>query len=162
MSDKSNELIVGEFSRRLDERYRLTLPAEFEDVFKPDSGKCVIAKERPGCLSLWGEETWKAKLDARVDLVQQRLKLGDLEQKMPELQRFGRILSTRHRELQLANRSRVLLPEGFREFLAVEAGKEVMVIGAAVCIEIWHPQKWVNYLEGEISEFRTLLDTLSH
>jgi MraZ protein len=81
---------------------------------------------------------------------------------MPELQRFGRILSTRHKELQLAGRSRVSLPEGFREFLAVEPGKEVMVIGAAVCIEIWHPQKWLNYLEGEISEFRTLLDTLSH
>ncbi|MDR1484769.1 MAG: division/cell wall cluster transcriptional repressor MraZ [Planctomycetaceae bacterium] len=156
------EWIVGEYSRKLDERYRLTLPSEFEDVFKPESGKCVIAKERPGCLSLWEEGTWRAKLDERVNLVQAKLRLGDLEQKMPELQRFGRILSTRHRELQLAGRSRVLLPEGFREFLAVEPGKEVMVIGASVCIEIWHPQKWLNYVEEEISEFRTLLDSLSH
>ncbi|MDR2345083.1 MAG: division/cell wall cluster transcriptional repressor MraZ [Planctomycetaceae bacterium] len=158
----TGELIVGEYSRKIDERYRLTLPSEFENVFKPESGKCVIAKERPGCLSLWDEETWKSKLDERVNLVQAKLRLGDLEQKMPELQRLGRILSTRHREVQLAGRSRVLLPEGFREFLAVEPGKDVMVIGAAVCIEIWHPQKWLNYLEGEISEFRTLLDTLSH
>jgi MraZ protein len=158
----AGELIVGEYSRKLDERYRLTLPSEFESVFKPESGKCVIAKERPGCLSLWDEETWKSKLDERVNLVQAKLRLGDLEQKMPELQRLGRILSTRHKELQLAGRSRVLLPEGFREFLAVDSGNDVMVIGAAVCIEIWHPQKWLNYVEGEISEFRSLLDILSH
>ncbi len=159
---ESKPLILGEFSRKLDERFRLTLPGEFEAVFKPESGKCVIAKERPGCLSLWDEETWKNKLDARIDLIQQRLKLGDLEQKMPELQVFGRLLSTRHREINLAGRSRLVLPEGFREFLNVEPGTEVMVVGAAVCIEIWHPQKWIAYIEGEIPEFRNLLDVLSH
>ncbi|MDR2116615.1 MAG: division/cell wall cluster transcriptional repressor MraZ [Planctomycetaceae bacterium] len=156
------QLILGEFSRKLDDRFRLTLPGEFEEVFKPAAGKCVIAKERPGCLSLWDEETWKTKLDARVDLIQQRFKLGDLEQKMPELQILGRLLSTRHREIKLAERGRLVLPEGFREFLAVEPGNEVMVVGAAVCIEIWQPQKWFSYIEGEIPEFRNLLDTLSH
>jgi MraZ protein len=159
---EATQLIAGEFSRKLDDRFRLTLPGEFEEVFNPESGKCVIAKEQPGCLSLWGEETWKNKLDARVDLIQQRLKLGDLEQKMPQLPAFGRLLSTRHREIQLAGRARLVLPEGFREFLAVEPGNEVMVIGAAVCIEIWHPQKWFNYVENEISGYRVLLDTLSH
>ncbi len=159
---ETKPLILGEFSRKLDERFRLTLPGEFEEIFKPESGKCVIAKERPGCLSLWDEETWKNKLDARIDLIQQRLKLGDLEQKMPELQVFGRLLSTRHREINLAGRARLVLPEGFREFLDVEPGKEVMVVGAAVCIEIWHPQKWITYIEGEIPEFRNLLDALSH
>jgi MraZ protein len=156
------QLILGEFSRKLDDRFRLTLPAEFEELFKPTSGKCVIAKERPGCLSLWDEESWKTKLDARVDLIQQRFKIGDLEQKMPELQMLGRLLSTRHREIKLAERGRLVLPEGFREFLAVEPGKEVMVVGAAVCIEIWQPQKWFDYIEGEIPVFRSLLDTLSH
>lgn len=159
---EAQQLILGEFSRKLDDRYRLTLPGELEEIFKPESGKCVIAKERPGCLSLWDEETWKSKLDARVDLIQQRLKLGDLEQKMPELQVLGRLLSTRHREVQLAGRARLLLPEGFREFLDVEPGKEVMVVGAAICIEIWHPRKWFDYIEGQIPDFRSLLDTLSH
>lgn len=159
---EAKQLILGEFSRKLDDRFRLTLPGEFEEMFQPESGKCVIAKERPGCLSLWDEETWKSKLDARIDLIQQRLHLGDLERKMPELQVFGRLLSTRHREIQLAGRARLLLPEGFREFLDVEPGKEVMVVGAAVCIEIWHPKKWIEYIEGEIPEFRNLLDSLSH
>jgi MraZ protein len=62
----------------------------------------------------------------------------------------------------LAGRGRLLIPEGFREFLGVEPGKEVMVIGAAVCIEIWHPEKWINYIEGKMPSFRKLLNTLSH
>lgn len=156
------QLILGEFSRKLDDRYRLTLPSEFAELFQPESGDCVIAKERRGCVSVWDQQVWKSKLDARVELVRSRLKIGDLEQKMPELQMFGRLLSTRHRALQITDRGRLLVPEGFREFLGVEPGNEVMVIGAAICIEIWNPQKWIQYVEGRIPKFRKLLDTLSH
>ena len=159
---QEKQLILGEFSRKLDDRFRLSLPLEFADLFQPESGDCVIAKERPGCVSLWEQKTWQANLDARIDLIQARLKLGDLNQKMSELQIFGRLLSTRHRPLQMAGRGRLVLPEGFREFLGVEAGKEVMIVGAAICIEIWHPQKWIQYVEGRIPKFRKLLDKLSH
>jgi len=167
---ETKPLILGEFSRRIDERYRLSLPGEFLEAlfgrstgsFQPPDGDCILAKERPGCISLWEQTAWKTKLDARVELIQQRVKLGDLEQKMPQLQMFGRLLSTRHRAVQLAGRGRLLIPEGFREFLGVEPGNEVMVVGAAVCLEIWHPQKWITYIEGRMPGFRKLLDTLSH
>jgi len=159
---QEKQLIRGEFSRKLDNRFRLSLPSEFADLFQPESGDCVIAKERPGCVSLWEQKAWQANLDARIDLIQARLKLGDLNQKMSELQIFGRLLSTRHRPIQIKDKDRLLLPEGFREFLGVEAGKEVMVVGAAVCIEIWHPQKWIQYVEKRVSRFTKLLDKLSH
>ncbi|MDR1960185.1 MAG: division/cell wall cluster transcriptional repressor MraZ [Planctomycetaceae bacterium] len=161
MNDKK-QLILGEYSRRIDERYRLSLPGEFLEVFQPPEGDCVLAKERPGCLSLWEKSNWQTKLDARVELIQQRIRLGDLDQKMPQLQAFGRLLSTRHRPVPLAGRGRLLLPEGFREFLGVEPGKEVMVVGAAVCLEIWHPGKWIAYVEERIPNFGKLLSTLSH
>ena len=159
---ETKKLITGEFSRTVDDRYRLTLPDEFKEVFKPDSGKCVIVKEGPGCLALWEETTWKQHHDQRVELVQQRFNLGDLGRNTAELQRFGRLLSTRYRQIQLTDRARFLLPEGFREFLAVEPKQDVMVIGAAVCIEIWHPQKWISYVEGDMPQFSTLLESLSH
>ena len=157
---ETHQLIQGEFSRKLDDRFRLTLPQEFEKLFSPENGKCVIAKERPGCLSLWDEMAW-TKHDKRIDLVQSKLGAGVLELKMPQLQMFGRLLSTRQRELQLAGRARLVVPEGFREFLGVEPGSDVMVVGAAICIELWHPKKWFEYIEGEISGFGALLDTLS-
>ena len=159
---ETQQLITGEFSRTVDDRYRLTLPDEFKEVFKPDAGKCVIVKEGPGCLSLWEENSWKQQHDERVEMVMKRLHLGDLGRKTTELQRFGRLLSTRYRQIQLTDRARFLLPEGFREFLAVEPKQEVMVIGAAVCIEIWHPQKWISRIEEDMPQFSILMESLSH
>ena len=36
-----------------------------------------------------------------------------------------------------------------------------MVIGAAVCVEIWQPEKWQEYVGGELPTFRQLLDQLT-
>jgi len=157
---ETKKLITGEFSRTVDDRYRLTLPDEFKEVFKPESGKCVIVKESPGYLSLWDENTWKEHHNTRVEMVLQRLNTGYLGQNMSDLQRFGRLLSARYRQIQLADRARFLIPEGFREFLAVEPKKDVMIVGAALCIEIWNTQKWISYIEGDMPQFSTLLENL--
>jgi MraZ protein len=159
---ETKEFLTGEYSRKIDERFRLTLPTEFDKAFKPESGKCVIAKESLGCLSLWDEEVWKSNLDKRIGMVMERWKMGDLGRNTPDVQRFGRMLSTRHKEIKIDSKARLLLPEGFREFLAVEEGKDVMVVGAGVCLELWQPAKWSKYIEGDISQFGTLLETLSH
>ena len=90
-----------------------------------------------------------------------KIRAGRLEGRIEEVQLLGRLLSTRHRQVQLAGRGRLLIPEGFREFLGVEAGGEVTVIGAALCVEIWNPEHWLKYLEEQMPEFRQLLSRLS-
>ena len=77
------------------------------------------------------------------------------------MQLLGRLLSTRHRTVQLAGKGRLLIPEGFREFLGVEPNGEVIILGAAVCIEIWQPAAWLKYLETRMPKFRRLFDQLS-
>ncbi len=67
-----------------------------------------------------------------------QLRAGKLQDRLPEVQHVGRLLSTRHKPVQLAGRGRLLIPEGFREFLQIAAGGECAIIGAAVCIEIWN------------------------
>jgi MraZ protein len=61
----------------------------------------------------------------------------------------------------VAERGRLVLPEGFRDFLAVEPGGEVMVVGAAVCVELWQPAAWNAYVTSEIPEFRRRIDELT-
>jgi MraZ protein len=154
-------LILGEFQRTLDERYRLSIPNELADVMVPGSVDCILAKERPGCLSLWSAEGWQAKLDAGMELVQRKIQAGKFEGRISQVQLLGRLLSTRHRAVQMAGRGRLLIPEGFREFLGVEPGQEVLVVGAAVCIEIWQPPAWLAYLKGRMPRFRRLFERLS-
>lgn len=156
-----NEFFRGEHSRTLDDRFRLSVPGAWADRLADGSGECVLTKERPGCLSLWNAAQWEAKLEARVELIEQKFRLGELDRRIGQVQMFGRLLSTRQRRVQLAGRGRLVVPEGFREFLGVEPGASVLVVGAAVCVEIWSPEAWVRYLEGRIVKFRKLFDHLS-
>ena len=64
-----SEFILGEFQRTLDERYRLSIPGELVALLTVDSAECILAKERPGCLSLWSAEVWQAGLDEGVEMV---------------------------------------------------------------------------------------------
>ena len=89
------------------------------------------------------------------------MRSGRLEGRVEEVQMLGRLLSTRHRNVQLAERARLVIPEGFREFLGVEPGGEVIVVCAAICVEMWRPAAWFSHLESNIPEFRKLFDQLS-
>jgi MraZ protein len=155
------EFILGEFPRTLDERFRLSLPAELLQRVASRRGECILAKEMAGCLSLWNIETGQGRLDQGVELVRGKMRAGRLEGKLDEVQLLGRLLSTRHKTVQLAGRGRLSIPEGFREFLGVEPGGEVIVVGAAVCMEIWNPRAWLAFLEARMPEFRQLFDKLS-
>ena len=70
------------------------------------------------------------------------------EDRIAQVQLLGRLLSTRHKPVELKGRGRLLIPEGFRSFLGVDRdppNNEVVVIGAAVCVEIWKPAAWLKY-----------------
>ncbi len=156
---QSDRLVLGEVRRTLDDRYRLSLPSPLADPFQ--EGPCILAKERPGALSLWRAAEWQAKLADGVRLLEQKLQAGRLQGRTADVQALGRLLSTRHTDVKLAGRGRLLLPEGFREFLGVEPGAEVVVVGAAVCLELWHPAAWLRYLEATMTGFQTMFDQLS-
>ena len=100
-------------------------------------------------------------LSAGVELIKAKMQSGKLDGRLEEVQLLSRLLSTRHRPVALEGRGRLLIPEGFREFLGVEASGEVIVLGAGVCLEIWNPCAWISYLEGQIPEFQQLFDKLS-
>ena len=158
---KNVELIVGEFPRILDERNRISLPQELVEPLMAADGECILAKERPGCLSLWSKAQWQEPLDSGVDLVLSKIRAGKLEGRVEQVQTLGRLLSTRHRDVKIAGRGRLLIPEGFREFLGVDPGGNLLVVGAAVCIEIWRIDDWMEYLRQRIPRFRRLFDELT-
>lgn len=157
----TEDFLQGEFRRTLDERYRLSIPAELAESLCAESSDCILTKEQAGSLSVWSAATWQSKLDSGIELVRSKMKAGRLDGRVSEVQMLGRLLSTRQRPIQLTGRGRLLIPEGFREFLGVEPGGEVLIVGAAVCVEIWRPNAWVEYLKEKIPEFQRLFDELA-
>jgi MraZ protein len=153
--------ITGEFKRTLDDRARLTLTAELAAAVADAEGACILAKERAGCLSLWHPADWQKRLDEGVEIIRRKIQAGRMEQRWSDVQRFGRLLSTRHMPVRLANKSRLLIPEGFREFLGVGSNQDVMLVGAVICVEIWNPAAWLEVLREEMPEFGQLFRQLS-
>jgi MraZ protein len=153
--------LTGEIKRTIDERFRLTLPQDFADEVSSEAGELVVAKERAGCLSLWPVQEWKQRLETGVSLLKQKIDAGRMEQRWGDVQRLGRLLSTRHQEVTLARRSRLLIPEGFRQFLGVNAGEDVVVVGAVICVEIWNPAMWMDVLQEEMPDFGDLFKNLT-
>ena len=157
----ATELLLGEFARAIDARFRLALPPELLDPLLSAGPRLVIAKERAGCLSLWSAATWKPRMDAAVDVIRTKLQAGLLTQRVGQVQDLGRLLSTRQQTISLAGRGRLVVPEGFREFLGVEPGGDVMVVGAAVCVELWQPTAWTACITAEMPDFRQRIDDLT-
>lgn len=153
--------ITGEARRTIDDRYRVTLPAEMAEQISDPEGSCILAKERAGCLSLWKAADWQKRIDDGVAILKLRMQAGKMESRWSEVQRLGRLLSTRSKTVTLANRSRLLIPDGFREFLDVPINQDVVVVGAAICVEIWNPQAWLETLREDMPEFGPLFTDLS-
>ena len=153
--------ITGEFKRTVDDRYRITLPPEMAQAAADMAGNAILVKERYGCLSLWQADLWQKRLEDGIAVIRQKIQAGRMEQRWGEVQRMGRLLSTRSRTVKLANRSRLLIPEGFREFLDVSVNQQVMIIGAVICVEIWNPQAWLATLRDEMPEFGPLFQELT-
>ena len=154
-------LILGEYRRVYDDRYRIALPPELVQAIGSDGADCVLAKEREGALSLWKASTWRQRAGKWLEALDAKLKSDAIDRNdYPRLQTLGRILSTHHRPVALGQRGRLLVPEGFREFLGVEPGHEVMIVGAAVCIEIWQPERWFEHVRANVGDFQTLLEEI--
>ena len=152
--------ILGEFTRTLDERSRLSLPAELADAI-PAGTEATLVKESPGCLSLWLDGRWQDRITTGVQLVESKLQAERLAGDLAAVQRLGRLLSTRQRPIRIAGKGRLVIPEAFRRFLAVEAGDEVLIVGAAICIEIWQPACWQSHLNENLPDFSRLLEELA-
>jgi MraZ protein len=157
----SETLYLGEWSRALDERFRLSLPTEMVKQLAGNTGECVLAKERPGCVSIWNIKAWEGWLAGGIDLVQGKIKSGRLSGRVSQVQLLGRLLSTRHRQVPIGGRGRLAVPESFRDFLEVEPGGNLMVVGAAICLEIWQPRRWSEHIGEQMPEFRQLFDQLA-
>jgi MraZ protein len=155
------KLITGEIKRRLDDRFRVSLPVEMATAITDEQGETILSKEQYGCLSLRKASDWQHRLEQGVGLIEQKIQSGRMERRWGDVQRLGRLLSTRFRTVKLTNRSRLLIPEGYREFLDVEPNQEVMIVGAAVCVEIWNTAAWMDVLKQDMPEFGPLFQNLA-
>lgn len=145
---------------RIDSKSRLTLPEVLHPVVKEWGNECKVAKERPGALSLWAPNSSDTAIEAAIAAALAKYEARKNQNLLDDLMTLGRLRSTRETTVKLDGRARMTIPQAFREFLGVEPDGQAMVVAATVCIEIWRPEAWVEYVESRIADYRSITESL--
>lgn len=132
---------MGTYTPKLDDKGRLFLPAKFRERL---SEGVVVTQGQENCLVVWPEDVFMAEaqraqqtpMTNRGARDYARVLFGGAEQGTPDKQ--GRI--------------------GISPLLRAYAGldKDVVVIGVMDRIEIWDPQRWIDYSSEAQAKFAEL------
>ena len=125
---------IGRFVHQLDEKGRVSLPAQFRRGLDADS--FVLMQVQADALTLYPPETWQG--------VQE--KLVEMRQRLPGTRHYllGRI-SNAH-DVTPDKQGRILIPEHLRTLAGLES--QVLILGAIDRMEIWDPIRFQKSIEA--------------
>jgi MraZ protein len=121
----------GTFEHSLDAKNRLTVPSKLRAAF---SEGAFLVKSADRCISLYPSSTYSALVDTALS------GMNPLSAQARELNRYFR--SNAH-AVELDSAGRVMLSPRQLEHAGIE--RDVVVIGAGDCLELWDPSTWAAY-----------------
>ena len=138
---------VGTFDYAMDERGRVPLPPIYRDAFREG---VVLSQGHPDpCLRVYTRgafETQASEFTADSAMLRRGRDL-----------RRAFFSSARHGELDKQNR--ILIPPPLRQWAGLE--RQVLVIGAGECLEIWEPSRWEAESERLMSNIASTMEASS-
>ena len=154
----SSDLIFkGEFVHQVDEKVRFKLPVKMQDAFENELGlMCVMMKMPEGCLALYPAERWQKEYGKYLSGSGGKVAVN------ADYRKLSRQIGSRSTDVKIGVQGRVPIPEGFREFIDAEAGKNVVITGAGERIEIWSESRWQAEGEDDDGDFSDLLEKASN
>ncbi|OQX53883.1 MAG: cell division/cell wall cluster transcriptional repressor MraZ [Candidatus Omnitrophica bacterium 4484_213] len=143
-------MFYGEYKHSLDEKGRLTIPAEFRRLFKKNNiSKIFITKGLDKCLFLFIEKEWR----------RQEEKFKALSFTKEEARKFNRIYFSGASELSWDNQGRVLIPLYLKDYAQIK--KEVVVIGVSNRIELWSKANWKKFYADSLPRFEEIAERIN-
>jgi len=143
-------MFIGTSYPKLDDKFRLILPAKFRDRL---SGGIILTKGQENCVVV----LTRTEYERRAETLTKDVVVGTQEYRRLTRHYFGIA-----EEQTLDSQGRILIAQGLREWAGL--GKDLVVAGAGKHIEIWNPEKhaqfmaasaeeFANYSEGEVEHF---------
>jgi MraZ protein len=138
----------GTFDHTLDAKNRMTVPSKLRAAF---SEGAFLVKGSDPCIALYPARTYSALVDAALS------GMNPLSSQARELNRYFR--SNAH-AVELDSAGRVMLGARQMEHAGIE--RDVSVIGAGDCLELWDPSTWAEYDAQLTSRGPDLTESLGH
>ncbi len=136
----------GTFDYTLDAKNRLTVPARFRAVL---ADGVVMAKSTEPCVQLWVPTDYEAFTGSA---------LAPLNPTSPDARKLRRFFAANSHDTELDSAGRVSFPSFLLEHASLK--KDVVVTGAADCLEVWDRGAWNAYndeLAAEADEITSRL-----
>ena len=138
----------GTFDHSLDAKHRLTVPSKLRAAF---SEGAFLVEGADECLSLYPAKTYSALVDAA---------LAGLNPLSAQARRLNRFFRSNAHSVELDSAGRVML--GSKLAGSVGIDRDVAVIGAGECLELWDPSTWEAYHEALSAHGADLTESLDH
>jgi MraZ protein len=142
-------MFIGTNYPKLDEKFRLILPAKYRDRL---AGGVYLSKGQENCIVLMPKDAYLERAEAI---------LGTATLGTAQYRNLTRHLFNEADDQTPDGQGRILITQGLRNWAGL--GRELVVAGVGRHIEIWNPEKYAalmaagaedfaNYSEGEVTQ----------
>jgi MraZ protein len=138
----------GTFDQKLDAKNRLTVPSKLRTSFAEGA---FLVRSAEKCVSLYPESTYSAQTESALSAY------NPLSAQARELRRYFHSNAT---YVELDSAGRVTLTPRQLEHAGIE--RDVVVIGAGDCLELWDPSAWADYDQDLTARAPDLTAALGH
>ena len=138
----------GTFDHTLDAKNRLTVPSKLRTAFAEGA---FLVRSAEKCISLYPSATYSALTEAALS------GLNPLSAQARELRRY---FHSNASQVELDSAGRVMLSARQLEHASIE--RDVVVIGAGECLELWDPSTWAAYDQDLTARAPDITASLGH
>jgi MraZ protein len=138
-------MFFGEYTRHLDSKGRIMIPAEFREEIG-DTIYVIIGFDK------------NLMLLQPKDFEKFRRYFSSLNIMDPDVRIMRRLFMSKAKQLPLDASNRIRIPSDLLELIGFEPGSSVVMAGNDSYLEIWTEQRWAEFnrslMEGELSQER--------
>lgn len=132
-------MFIGSFKYSVDPKCRISIPAKFKKVMKPEAKDTfIMTRSIVQCIDLYPLDYWESKIKPRIDA------LNDFDD---DDSAFRRSLFELASDQLLDKSLRIIIPKNLLDFAGID--KEVFILGQDNKIELWNP----NIFEAHKRDF---------
>ncbi len=135
----------GSFTYTVDNKGRVNIPAKMRKNLSPDANNSfVITRGFEPCIFVYPNDEWAKR----------EIEIGKLQQTDPQHRFFTRMLLQFAADAELDGQYRITLPKELMQYAKIES--EVFILGAFDRIEVWNPNEYQKYLDGQQEDYLTV------
>ncbi len=134
---------LGSFQHQIDEKGRLSLPAQFRRA--AEDRPLVLVHVYPDALTLYPAEAW-AEVETR---------LREMLRLQPEMRPYVLGVAATAAEVSPDKQGRILIPQKLQD--AVGIAGPTLVVGVFDRIELWNPERFAKVTEAPVPEAERFL-----